>query len=78
MEGGNFYKQIKPMGEKSPFKTHTMNTPEQLLKECLESLSNLSKERLLEETEQLLLSLTERSNTPLRDLTRLKDYYNKK
>ena len=52
-----------------------MNTQEQLLKECLESLSNLSKDRLLEETEQLLLSLTESSKTPLRDLTRLKDYY---
>lgn len=52
-----------------------MNTQEQLLKECLESLSNLSKERLLEETEQLLLCLTERSKTPLKDLTRLKDYY---
>ncbi len=55
-----------------------MNTQEQLLKECLESLSKLSKERLLEETEQLLLSLIEKSNTPLRNLTRLKDYYNKK
>lgn len=52
-----------------------MNTQEQLLKECLESLSNLSKERLLEETEQLLLSITEKSNNPLRTLTRLKDYY---
>lgn len=56
-------------------KKHKMNTQEQLLKECLESLSNLSKERLLEETEQLLLSLTEKSNNPLRTLTRLKDYY---
>tara|TARA_R100000773_G_scaffold647_2_gene1170 strand:+ start:762 stop:944 length:183 start_codon:yes stop_codon:yes gene_type:complete len=52
-----------------------MNTKEQLLQECLETLSKLSKERLLEETEQLLLSLTERSNTQLRELTRLSDYY---
>ena len=52
-----------------------MNTQEQLLQECLQSLSNLSKERLLEETEQLLLSLTERSNNSLTDLKRLKDYY---
>lgn len=65
-------------GRNPPLKTHTMNTQEQLLKECLESLSKLSKERLLEETEQLLLSLIEKSNTPLRNLTRLKDYYNKK
>lgn len=52
-----------------------MNTQEQLLKECLESLSNLSKERLLEETEQLLLSLTEQSNNPLQYAKMLKDYY---
>ena len=52
-----------------------MNTKEQLLQECLETLSKLSKERLLQETEQLLLSLTEKSNTPLRELTRLSDYY---
>tara|TARA_R100001463_G_scaffold23149_2_gene55457 strand:+ start:509 stop:682 length:174 start_codon:yes stop_codon:yes gene_type:complete len=55
-----------------------MNTQEQLLQECLENLSNLSKERLLEETEQLLLSLSERSDNPLRDLKRLKDYYSNK
>ena len=53
-----------------------MNTQEQLLEECLESLSKLSKERLLEETEQLLLSLTEKSNEPLRTLSNLKNYYN--
>tara|TARA_R100000951_G_scaffold85979_1_gene73697 strand:- start:139 stop:306 length:168 start_codon:yes stop_codon:yes gene_type:complete len=55
-----------------------MNTQEQLLEECLESLSKLSKERLLEETEQLLLSLTEKSKNPLRDLSRLKNYYTNK
>ena len=55
-----------------------MNTKEQLLEECLESLSKLSKERLLEETEQLLLSLNERSKSPLRDLLRLKNYYTNK
>ena len=52
-----------------------MNTQEQLLKKCLESLSKLSKERLLEETEQLLLCLTERSETPLTELRGLSDYY---
>ena len=55
-----------------------MNTQEQLLSKCLESLSKLTKERLLEETEQLLLSLTERSNDPLRTLSDLKNYYNNK
>ena len=55
-----------------------MNTKEQLTKECLESLSKLSKERWLEETEQLLLSLTEKSQNPLRDLLRLKNYYTNK
>ena len=49
----------------------------ELLQECLENLSKLSKERLLEETEQLLLSLTESSSTPLKDLTLLSDYYSK-
>jgi len=53
-----------------------MNTQEQLLSQCLENLSKLSKERLLEETEQLLLSLTERSNEPLRTLSNLRNYYN--
>ena len=53
-----------------------MKTQEQLLSQCLESLSKLSKERLLEETEQLLLSLTEKSNEPLRTLSDLKNYYN--
>tara|TARA_Y100000385_G_C13017641_1_gene604615 strand:- start:62 stop:229 length:168 start_codon:yes stop_codon:yes gene_type:complete len=55
-----------------------MNTQDQLLENCLESLSKLSKERLLEETEQLLLSLTEKSENPLRDLSRLKNYYTNK
>tara|TARA_R100001480_G_scaffold104305_1_gene107077 strand:+ start:1608 stop:1775 length:168 start_codon:yes stop_codon:yes gene_type:complete len=55
-----------------------MNTKEQLLEECLESLSKLSKERLLEETEQLLLCLTERSETPLTELRALSDYYKNK
>ena len=54
-----------------------MKTKEELLQECLENLSKLSKERLLEETEQLLLSLTESSSTPLKDLTLLSDYYSK-
>ncbi len=53
-----------------------MNTQEQLLSQCLESLSKLSKDRLLEETEQLLLSLTEKSNEPLKTLSNLKNYYN--
>jgi len=52
-----------------------MKTQEQLLEECLNSLSKLSKESLLEETKQLLLSLTERSENPLTDLSNLKDYY---
>ena len=55
-----------------------MNTKNQLLEECLDSLSKLPKDRLLEETEQLLLSLTERSKNPLRDLSRLKNYYTNK
>ena len=55
-----------------------MNTKEQLLEECLEGLSKLSKERLLEETEQLLLSLTERSQKPLKELSLLRDYYTNK
>ena len=52
-----------------------MNTQEQLLSQCLEALSELSKERLLEETEQLLLSLAESSNEPLTTLLNLKNYY---
>ena len=55
-----------------------MNTQDQLLENCLQSLSKLSKKRLLQETEQLLLSLTERSQNPLRDLSRLKNYYTNK
>jgi hypothetical protein len=53
-----------------------MTQTEKLLQDCLESLSNLSKQELLEETEQLLLSLAERSNNPVKDLTLLRNYYN--
>jgi len=52
-----------------------MKTQQELLNQCLNNLSKLSKEKLLNETEQLLLSLTEKSNTPLKDLTQLLDYY---
>jgi hypothetical protein len=54
-----------------------MKTQQELLNQCLDNLSKLSKEKLLDETEQLLLSLTEKSNTPLKDLTQLLDYYSK-
>lgn len=53
-----------------------MTLTEKLLKDCLESLSKLSKEELLQETEQLLLSLSERSKDPVNDLALLSDYYN--
>lgn len=50
-----------------------MKNQEQLLEQCLESLSKLSKEQLLEETKQLLLTLQERGG----DLTSLEDFYSK-
>lgn len=53
-----------------------MAQTEKLLKDCLTSLSELSKEELLDEVQQLLLSLAERSNNPVKDLTLLRNYYN--
>ncbi len=53
-----------------------MNTQEQLLQECLESLSELSKEELLNEAKNLLLTLSERSSDPISDLSLLIKYYN--
>jgi len=50
-----------------------MKNQEQLAKQCLEHLSKLSKEQLLEETSQLLLSLQEKGT----DLTSLEDFYSK-
>jgi hypothetical protein len=46
-------------------------TNEKLVKECLEHLENFSKEQLLEEFEQMLLSLGEQGE----DLKRFEIYY---
>jgi hypothetical protein len=47
------------------------NKDYKLTKKCLEHLENFSKEKLLEEMEQLLLSFAEQGN----DLTNLEFYY---